>query len=125
MSLKTWSAVLLVVVALGVLVQSLGDPVVPLGSAVIFLVAAAVTGFVPGRWAAIAALLASVFLCAVTVVVGSVEYLVVVREPLQTVGLWIQVLAAVGALICASAVLSRRGTARDGQVEAVRAVEEH
>jgi hypothetical protein len=124
MSLKTLSAVLLVVVALGVLVQSLGDPVVPLGSAVIFLVAAAVTGLVRSRWAAVAAVLATVFLLAVTVGVGSVEYLVVVQEPLRTLGLWIQTAAAILALACAIAVLSGRGKAGVAQAKVVRGVED-
>lgn len=125
MSSKTLSAVLLVVVALGVVVQSLGDPVVPLGSAVIFLVAAAVTGLVRSRWAAVAAVLASVFLLAVTVAVGSVDYLVVVREPLQTAGLWMQTVAALLALACAIAVLFGRGKAGAVRAEeVVRGAEE-
>lgn len=124
MSLKTLSAVLLVVVALGVVVQSFDDPEVPLGSSVIFLVAAAITGFVRSRWAAIAAVVACVFFFAVTIGIGSVEYLVVVLAPFQTVGLWIQTIAGILALICAISVLFRREKAGAVQVETAHVVED-
>jgi hypothetical protein len=107
MKLKLVSAVLLVVVALGIVVQSLDDPEVPLGSALIMVVAALITWLVRNRWGALAAVVACLFLLAALAATGSFEHLVAVRSPFQTVGLWIQTAALAAALVCATAVLVR------------------
>jgi hypothetical protein len=105
MKLKLVAAMLLVATALGIVVQSLGDDEVPIGSAAIMLVAALITWLVRSRWGAVAALVACTFLITALAATGSFEYLVEIQSTSQSVGLWIQTGALVAALPCAIGAL--------------------
>lgn len=106
---RTLTALALLAAALGIVIQILGGadyPVVPPGI-LILLASAAVVRFVPWRAAPVAAIAASVFLIFGLFAANQATRLVEVTSPLDTVGLWIQMVAVVVALVTALIAMAR------------------
>ena len=103
---RTLSAYALLVAAVGIVVQIIGGhdyPVVPPGI-LILVGAAAIVWFVPWRGAPVAAILASLFLIIGLFAADQATRLIDVDTVLDTLGLWIQMVAVVVSL--ASAVIA-------------------
>jgi hypothetical protein len=116
-ALRTTSAIALLVAAAGIGVQIAGGadyPAVPPG-AILLVVAAGIVRFGRWRWAPAAAVAAGVFLVVGLFAAGQVSRLVEVDTALDTLGLWIQMVAVVVALT-AGAVSLRRAPQLRGQL---------
>jgi hypothetical protein len=108
-SARTLSALALLVAAAGIYVQMLGGanyPIVAPG-VILLVVAAAITRFVPWRGAPVAAVAASVFLIFGLFAADQASRLVEVETALDTLGLWIQMIAVVVALLAAFPAMAR------------------
>lgn len=114
-ALKGVAAIALLVAAAGIGVQIAGGadyPAVPPG-AILLVIAAGIVWFGPWRWAPLAAVVAGVFLVVGLFAAGQASRLVEVDTALDTLGLWIQMVAVVVALT-AGALSLRRATERRG-----------
>ncbi|MGL5827414.1 MAG: hypothetical protein ACRCYU_21790 [Nocardioides sp.] len=109
---KAISAASLAVAAVGIVIQILAGnvpdyPAVPPGL-VILVVAAAIVGFAPWRWAPVVGIVASAFLLIGLFAAGQATRLVEVEKALDTAGLWVQIVAVVAALATGVLALVRR-----------------
>lgn len=108
-SLRTLSAVALLIAALGIVLQILGGadyPAVPPG-VIILVVAAGIARFVPWPWAPIAAVLVGLFMIIGLFAADQASRLVEVNTALDTAGLWIQSVAVVAASVTAVLAMLR------------------
>ena len=109
MTPRALTALALLTAAVGIVVQILGGhdyPVVPPGI-VILLAAAGIVWFVPWRGAPVAAILAALFLIVGLFAADQTTRLIEVETALDTLGLWIQMVAVVVALVTAVIALVR------------------
>ncbi|MEN3356520.1 MAG: hypothetical protein V7637_502 [Mycobacteriales bacterium] len=107
---RTLTAFALLTSAVGIIIQILGGhdyPVVPPGI-VILVAAAGVVWFVPWRGAPVVAILAALFLVVGLFAADQASRLVEVDTVLDTLGLWIQMVAVVVALVTAVIALVHR-----------------
>jgi hypothetical protein len=105
------TALALLVAAVGIVVQILGGadyPAVPPGI-ILLLIAAGVVWFGPWRWAPLAGVVAGAFLVVGLFVADQASRLLEVDTVLDTLGLWIQMLAVVAATVLGVLTLVRRG----------------
>lgn len=103
------SAAALSTAAAGIIVQILGGadyPVVPPGL-LILVAAAGIVGFAPWRGAPAAAIVAGLFMIFGLFGAGQATRLIEVETVLDTLGLWIQMVAVVVALVTAVMALVR------------------
>lgn len=108
---RTLTSVALLIAAVGIPLQIAGGadyPVVPPGL-LILVAAAAIVRFVPWRGAAVAAILAALFLIFGFIAADQATRLIEVDTALDTLGLWIQMVAVVVALVAAVVMLVRPG----------------
>lgn len=103
------TALALLTAAAGIVVQIIGGaeyPVVPPGILILFA-AAGIVWFVPWRGAPVAAIAAALFLVIGLFAAGQAGRLIEVDTALDTLGLWIQMVAVVVALGTAVIALAR------------------
>ena len=93
----------LIVAAAGVLIQIISGHPYPTIPPVFFilLIPAALIYFAPWRWTPVSAIVAGIFLTCGLFASGAAHRLVDLQNPGDSVGLWIQLLAVVAALIAA------------------------
>jgi len=91
----------LVVAAAGVLIQIISGHPYPKIPPVFFilLIPAALISFAPWRWTPISAVLACIFLTSGLFLSGASNRLIILQNPGDSAGLWIQTLGVLGALI--------------------------
>ncbi len=115
----TWTVAALLVAAVGIVVQIVGGnvpdyPLVPPG-AVILLVAAGFVWFAPWRWSPVVGVLAGVFQLVGLFAAGQSPRLVSFDPVGDSLGLWLQLLALVVAVVTGTAAVVpnyRTGTSR-------------
>jgi hypothetical protein len=100
---KALSAIFLLIATVGIYVQIVGGnvpdyPAVPPG-ALVLVAGAAIVAFVPWRWAPVAAILVALFMIVGLFGAGQATRLIEVDTFLDTLGLWIQMVAVVVALV--------------------------
>lgn len=113
-SYRKLATIALVVAALGIVIQIIGGadyPVVPPG-ALILLGAAAVVWLVRSRWAPLAAVVVGLFIVVGLFAAGQADRLVHPETALDTAGLWLQMIAIVGAVAAGVLALRRSSSAR-------------
>ena len=108
---RALSVIALLIATVGIYVQIVGGnvpdyPAVPPG-ALVLVAGAAIVAFVPWRWAPVAAILVALFMILGLFGAGQATRLIEVETALDTLGLWIQMVAVVVALVTAVIALVR------------------
>ncbi len=110
---KSITAEALAVAGLGIMLQIVGGvadyPVIPPGLVILF-VAAALVWFLRRRWAPAIGIVVSIFMIVGLFAAGQASRLIEVEEAVDTIGLWVQIVAVAVAMTSGVLALVRPAT---------------